>query len=70
VPVLATDFPEIANIVNTHKTGILINRYEPQYLAEVINDFFTKGFDAKHFAEVAKRFCWEREEKILLDEIG
>jgi glycosyltransferase involved in cell wall biosynthesis len=69
VPVLATDFPEIANIVNTHKTGILINHYEPEYLAKVLNDFFENGFDTNHFAEVAKRFCWEKEEKILLDEM-
>ncbi|MCL1850149.1 MAG: glycosyltransferase family 4 protein [Bacteroidetes bacterium] len=70
VPVLATDFPEIANIVKTHKTGILINHYEPEYLAEVINDFFAKGFDTNHFAKVAEKFCWEEEEKILLEVIA
>jgi glycosyltransferase involved in cell wall biosynthesis len=69
VPVLATDFPEIANIVKPHKTGILISHYEPEYLAEVINDFFAKGFDTSHFAETAAEFCWEEEEKILLEVI-
>jgi glycosyltransferase involved in cell wall biosynthesis len=66
IPVLATDFPEIANIVRTHKTGILVNHYEPEYLAEVLNDFFAKGFDTSHFEETAKNFCWENEEKILI----
>ena len=65
VPVLATDFPEIANIVRTNNTGILIDHYEPTYLAKVINDFFTKGFDTSHFAELAKELCWEKEEIVL-----
>jgi len=69
VPVLTTNFPEIANIVNIHHTGILINHYEPEYLAEVINDFFTKEFDTSHFEEISKQFCWEEEEKILIDKI-
>jgi len=69
VPILATDFPEIANMVNTNHTGILINRYDPDYLAEVINDFFTKEFDISHFEEISKQFCWEEEEKIIIDKI-
>ena len=67
VPVLATNFPEIATIVDNNKTGILINHYEPEYLAKVLNDFFTEKFDTNHFTEIAKKFCWEEEEKILLD---
>jgi len=66
VPVLATNFPEISNIVKTHDTGILIDRYEPEYLAKIINNFFTKKNDTKHFTETAKQFCWEEEKKLLL----
>ncbi|MCL2246332.1 MAG: glycosyltransferase family 4 protein [Lentimicrobiaceae bacterium] len=67
VPVLATDFPEIAHVVGTHKTGILINHYEPEYLATVLNDFFTQEFDTRHFSEISKQFCWEEEEKVMLE---
>ena len=66
VPVLATDFPEIVNIVKNNNTGIIVNHYDPEYLAEILNDFFAKGFDVSHFAEIAKGFCWEEEEKVLL----
>jgi len=66
VPVLATDFPEIANIVKNNKTGILIDHYEPEYLKKVLNDFFSKEFDTSNFTELAKQFCWEEEEKILM----
>jgi glycosyltransferase involved in cell wall biosynthesis len=65
VPVLATDFPEIAHIVKNNHTGILVNRYEPEYLASVLNEFFANGFDTGHFAEIAKKFCWEEEERIF-----
>ncbi|MCL2313060.1 MAG: glycosyltransferase [Firmicutes bacterium] len=66
VPVLATDFPEISNIVKKYNTGILVNQYNPEYLANVINNFFTNDFDTSGFAEIAKNYCWEEEEKILL----
>jgi glycosyltransferase involved in cell wall biosynthesis len=70
VPVLATDFPEINNIVKHYKTGILINHYEPEYLIGVLNDFFAEEFDTSHFNDIAKRFCWENEEKIVLEIVG
>jgi len=66
VPVLATRFPEIANVVDTYKTGVLIDHYEPEYLAEIINSMLIKPIDTTHFAEVAKELCWENEEKVLL----
>jgi len=67
VPVLATDFPEISNIVKNSNTGILVNHYEPEYLSETINNFFANGFDTTHFEEISKQFCWENEEKIVLE---
>ena len=70
VPVLATDFPEITEIVKNHNTGVLINQYEPEFLAEILNNFFIKEFDTSHFAETAKKFCWEEEERILLEIIS
>jgi glycosyltransferase involved in cell wall biosynthesis len=67
VPVLATSFPEIANVVDTYKTGVLIDHYEPVYLAETINNMLANPIDTTHFAEVSKELCWENEEKVLLE---
>ena len=67
VPVLATDFPEISNIVKNSNTGILVYHYEPEYLSEMISHFFANRFDTTHFEETAKQFCWENEEKIVLE---
>ncbi len=66
VPILASRFPEIANIVETYKTGILIEHYEPSYLAEVINKMLISEKDIASFEKAVKELCWENEEKVLL----
>jgi glycosyltransferase involved in cell wall biosynthesis len=66
VPVLATNFPEIVNIVDTYHTGILIDHYEPEYLAGVINEMLKNPFDTSHFQSVAKELSWENEEQVLM----
>lgn len=67
VPVLATNFPEIANIVTKYKTGILINQYDPEYLAEVINNMLRSPINTDHFSALSKELSWENEEKVLID---
>ncbi|MGC9151483.1 MAG: glycosyltransferase [Microbacter sp.] len=70
IPVLATRFPEIANIVDTFHTGVLIDHYEPEFLAETINQMLAHPLDTSHFSDVAKTLCWENEEKILMSVIN
>lgn len=66
VEVLASDFPEIRNIVEKRKTGKIIDHYEPEYLADVIKDMLQNPLSTDHFVTLSKEFCWENEEKILL----
>ena len=66
VPVLASDFPEINNVVTKYKSGYLINNYEPEYLAGVINDILNKPLDKHHFEKISQELCWENEEKKLI----
>ena len=70
IPILATDFPEIKNIVDTYKTGILINHYEPKYLAETVDKILSEKFDTSHFSDLSKELCWQNEEKKLLEIIN
>lgn len=67
VPVLATKFPEIESIVDTYHTGILINHYEPEYLAKIINDILNNPPDTQHFNQISHLLCWENEEKKLTE---
>lgn len=65
VPILATDFPEIRNIVSNYNTGLLINQYDANYLAKVITTLLNEQFDTSHFARIADELCWERESEKL-----
>lgn len=66
VPVLATDFPEIHEFVNTYTTGVLIDHYEPEFLAQTINTMLENKIDTSRFYYLAQKNSWENEEKILL----
>jgi glycosyltransferase involved in cell wall biosynthesis len=68
VPVLATDFPEIANVVKTHRTGKVISHYEPAYLAETIQNMLLEWSETEkeRLKDLSKNFCWEQEEKKLI----
>jgi glycosyltransferase involved in cell wall biosynthesis len=70
VPVLATRFPEITNIVEKYKTGTLIDHYEPDFLASIINNMLEFPINTDHFSTIAQNLCWENEEKILLNIIN
>lgn len=65
-PVLATRFPEITKIVEPYQTGMLVEHYEPDYLAKTISTMLRSPIDTRHFESLAKEFCWENEEKILI----
>ncbi len=67
VPVLASDFPEIKNIVERYKTGILTDNISPESIAEKLNEMIENPLDTTCFNEVASHFCWEIEEKKLLE---
>ncbi len=71
VPVLASNFPEIARIVETHQTGKLISHYEPEYLAKIILEMLDEWGDKSAYQnrlnELSKKFCWENEEQVMLE---
>ena len=67
VPVLATDFPEIRNIVETYGVGKCINHYDPEYLSSVIKTMLAENINAENFAKANKDLTWENESEILLN---
>ncbi|WP_321439107.1 glycosyltransferase family 4 protein [uncultured Bacteroides sp.] len=74
VPVLASNLPEIARIMETHNTGKLISHYEPEYLAKVILEMLEEWKDKpvykQRLNELSKKFCWENEEQVMLGIVG
>ena len=61
VPILATQFPEIEKIVVNYRTGRVINHYEPQYLAQQINEMLAMEINHEDFEKASQLFNWERE---------
>ena len=66
VPILASDFPEIHKIIARYNIGMLINNFDPQYLASVVKRMALKGKDRSAFATANEELCWENEERVLL----
>ncbi len=70
VPILASDLPEIANIVTKNNIGKIINNFSPRFIADTINFMLN---DKQKIAEwkknikiAANEFCWEKEEIKLI----
>lgn len=67
VLILANDFPEVKRIVSHYNVGKLINHYEPEYLANVLQELSVRTiYNEENFAKANKELTWENEAKILL----
>ncbi len=69
VPVLASDFPEISNVINSYHVGKTISEYTPAYLSLVLNNMLDESQNEEYrnrIREVAGNFRWERVEQKLL----
>ncbi|MBU1011317.1 MAG: glycosyltransferase [Bacteroidetes bacterium] len=69
-PVVATPLPEISSIIRQYDVGCFVDRHEPEYLAEVINNTLQSPDLLKRWKKnctfAATELCWENEEKTLL----
>jgi glycosyltransferase involved in cell wall biosynthesis len=66
IPILATDFPEIRNIIACYEIGKLTDDYDPAHLAVLIRDMTAKGKNLEGFAKANVELTWENEANILL----
>lgn len=65
IPILATNFPEIAQVVNNEKTGLTISTEDPKKIAEVINFLLNQKVDHENYNRASSIYNWENEELIL-----
>ncbi|MCK4664321.1 MAG: glycosyltransferase [Bacteroidales bacterium] len=70
VPVLVSDFPEMANIVNKYNIGIILKERTIEKIAEKINLMLNnndlRSEWKKNLEFAAGELCWENEEKELI----
>lgn len=73
IPVIASDLPEVAAIVNEYKTGIVLPKYTTQAIAEAMNRLIIEQELYINYKEncsiAATDLCWQKEKKILTDVI-
>ena len=71
IPVLVSDFPEMARIVNDYGVGLTINTSDPGELASVFKEMLEnqdkRRLWKQNLEKAAKVLCWEQEEKKLLE---
>jgi glycosyltransferase involved in cell wall biosynthesis len=67
IPVLATDFPEIHKIVSHYNIGMLINNFDPNYIASIVKRMALRGKNRSGFAAANEELCWENETVVLLN---
>ena len=71
IPVLVSDFPEMARIVNDYGVGLTINTSDPGKLASVFKEILEnkdkRRLWKQNLEKAAKELCWEQEEKKLLE---
>lgn len=71
VPVLASPFPEMKNLLNNYEVGEILNSREPSKIAQQINSILNntaKNHKWKKNLEIArKELCWQNEEGKLID---
>jgi glycosyltransferase involved in cell wall biosynthesis len=71
VPVLVTNLPEMAAIVNHYKIGLITNSLEPKELAKTFQHALTddqiRNKWKQNLETASKELIWENEEKVLID---
>lgn len=68
VPVVVSNFPEMANIVNNFGVGEIIENHSPEHLAEKINLVLKNGkaFYLHNLNVASDELCWENQEDKIL----
>ncbi len=71
IPVIVSDLPEMASVVNRYEIGEVLVKRTPEKLAEMLKQMLTNTEYRQIFAEklelAAKDLCWENEQKKLME---
>ena len=71
IPVLASPLVEVKNIVEKYQIGVLIENFEPQHIANKINDMLNDkkkiDFWKKNLKIASQKLTWENEKKELIN---
>ena len=70
IPVITSDFPEMAKIVNTYNIGKTSNERDPEKLAKILSEMLKnkelRNIWKTNLEKAASELCWENEKHILI----
>ena len=67
-PVLASDLPEVKNIIQSYDVGLILKEHSPESIAKSLELMLNADFKKTHKAQLekaAEELVWENEEKVL-----
>jgi glycosyltransferase involved in cell wall biosynthesis len=67
-PVLASNLPEVKNIIQSYDVGLILEEHSPKSIAKTLELMLKSDFKKSHKAQLekaAKELVWENEEKVL-----
>lgn len=71
VPVVASDLPEMRRVTEETGAGVLVDPSDPTAIATAVNRLLADEAIREEMAQRARqargRYCWEREEQVLVD---
>jgi glycosyltransferase involved in cell wall biosynthesis len=69
IPILASNFPEMARIINEYKVGKLLTSNQPTDISQAIQELYsehhTTNNSLANFAKAKEELCWEKEQEVL-----
>jgi glycosyltransferase involved in cell wall biosynthesis len=71
VPVVVSDFPEMAKVVRDYNIGMAVNDRNPENFAAILNEMLTneelRSTWKHNLVNASNELCWEREKDVLID---
>ncbi|MFK5856555.1 MAG: glycosyltransferase [Bacteroidota bacterium] len=71
IPILSSPLPEIQKIIKKYDVGDFISDYNPEHIAQKINEMLSKPFLMDNWKKnckfAAAELTWENEEKVLIE---
>lgn len=71
VPVIVSDFPEMAKIVRDYNIGFAVSERNPEKLAAILSEMLTneelRNIWKHNLEKASEELCWENEKHVLID---
>jgi len=69
LPVIATDLPEMKEVISKNQVGLLLSKPTPEALASLVNEIFSNKINylqlRKNAQNASQNYCWEQQQVLI-----